>query len=76
MPTDTPDYGIDIYGGLYQTVEESTRIKIINIALADLAAIGIRGLTAADFSKLVPDDDMTPALEIMAEVRAYFQGKK
>ncbi len=30
---------------------------------------------AEDFVRLLPEHDMTPALEIMAEVRAYFQGK-
>jgi len=53
--------------------EEDDRGRNIDTALAALAKIGINGLVAADFAKLMSDDDMTPALEIMAEVRAYFQ---
>ncbi|KAG8988905.1 hypothetical protein FRB94_010065 [Tulasnella sp. JGI-2019a] len=45
----------------------------INNALANLTALGLHGLTAVDLTKLLPEDENTPALEIMAEVRAYFQ---
>ena len=43
-------------------------------ALASLAAIGLPGVKAEDLPKLLPPDQMEPALIIMADVRAYFQG--
>ena len=43
-------------------------------ALASLAAIGLQGIKAEDLPKLLPPDRMEPALVIMADVRAYFQG--
>ena len=46
----------------------------INVILSKLAAQGITGVQASDLAKLLPGDPMDPALEIMAEVRAYFQG--
>ena len=42
--------------------------------LAGLAEIGMTGVKAEDLPKLLPPDRMAPALEIMADVRAYFQG--
>jgi hypothetical protein len=46
----------------------------VKSALASLAAIGIPGVKAEDLPKLLPPDRMEPALLIMADVRAYFQG--
>jgi hypothetical protein len=42
--------------------------------MAGLADLGFHGLQAADLAKLLPSDEMEPAINIMAEVRAYFQG--
>jgi len=42
--------------------------------LASLSEIGIVGVKAEDLPKLLPPDRMEPALGIMADVRAYFQG--
>ena len=42
--------------------------------LAGLAEIGMMGVKADDLPKLLPPDRMAPALEIMADVQAYFQG--
>jgi hypothetical protein len=42
--------------------------------LAGLAEIGMTGVKAEDLPKLLPPDRMEPALIIMADVRAYFQG--
>jgi len=42
--------------------------------LSSLAEIGIVGVKAEDLPKLLPPDPMEPALGIMADVRAYFQG--
>jgi hypothetical protein len=47
----------------------------VNTVMAGLADLGFHGLTAADLAKLLPPDEMEPAINIMAEVRAYFQGK-
>jgi hypothetical protein len=46
----------------------------INTIIAALSRRGIHGIKASDLAKLLPGDSMDPALEIMAEVRAYFQG--
>lgn len=43
--------------------------------LSGLAAIGLSGVKAEDLVKLLPPDRMDPALNIMADVRAYFQGE-
>ncbi|KAG8853986.1 hypothetical protein FRB96_007849 [Tulasnella sp. 330] len=45
----------------------------ITAALTHLTVLGYQGLTATDLTKLLPEDENSPALEIMAEVRAYFQ---
>jgi len=43
--------------------------------LAALSEIGVSGIKAEDLANLLPPDRMAPALEIMANVRAYFQGQ-
>ncbi|KAF8143506.1 P-loop containing nucleoside triphosphate hydrolase protein, partial [Mycena galopus ATCC 62051] len=42
-------------------------------ALSGLASVGLGAVTAADLVKLLPPDRFDPALNIMADVRAYFQ---
>ncbi|KAG8994201.1 hypothetical protein FRB90_000509 [Tulasnella sp. 427] len=42
-------------------------------AIAALARLNIHGVQANDLVKLFPEHEMDPALEIMAEARAYFQ---
>ena len=42
--------------------------------MASLAEIGMNGVRPDDLAKLLPSDKMEPALAIMADVRAYFQG--
>jgi hypothetical protein len=49
--------------------------QYINNVITNLTSLGIHGVVAADLVKLLPDNDMSPALDIMAEVRAYFQGQ-
>jgi len=46
----------------------------ISKVMSGLAEIGLIGVQARDLAKLFKIDDMEPALEIMADVRAYFQG--
>ncbi|RDB20697.1 Interferon-induced GTP-binding protein Mx [Hypsizygus marmoreus] len=41
--------------------------------LAGLVEIGVVGTKPADIAKVLPADEMEPALKIMADVRAYFQ---
>ncbi|KAJ7494128.1 P-loop containing nucleoside triphosphate hydrolase protein [Mycena latifolia] len=41
--------------------------------LSGLATIGLNGVDAEDLVKLLPPDRMDPALNIMSDVRAYFQ---
>jgi len=43
-------------------------------ALSHLARVGMHGLVPADLLKTLPADKMEPAITIMADVRAYFQG--
>jgi hypothetical protein len=43
--------------------------------LGGLAGIGLAGISADDLVKLLPPDRMDPALSIMSNVRAYFQGE-
>lgn len=45
----------------------------IKTALALLAEMGYAGLTAEDLGKLNPPDQYEAELQVMAEVRAYFQ---
>lgn len=42
--------------------------------LTGLAEIGVTGVKPEDLAKLLPPDRMEPALTIMADIRAYFQG--
>lgn len=47
----------------------------VNEALAALAKLGLTGIKQEDLWKLHRSDQMEPALAIMADVRAYFQGE-
>lgn len=46
----------------------------VNEALASLVKLGLTGLKPSDLLRLIPADEMEPALGIMADIRAYFQG--
>ena len=54
----------------------STASQINGIAkiMAGLAEIGMSGVKPEELPRLFPSDSLEPALVIMAEVRAYFQG--
>ncbi|KAJ7829557.1 P-loop containing nucleoside triphosphate hydrolase protein [Mycena leptocephala] len=45
----------------------------ISQVLSSLVALGLNGINADDLVKLLPPDRMDPALNIMSDVRAYFQ---
>jgi hypothetical protein len=47
--------------------------SVVNHILSGLSEIGI-SVKATELAKLLPPDPMEPALNIMASVRAYFQG--
>ncbi|KIJ68612.1 hypothetical protein HYDPIDRAFT_106826 [Hydnomerulius pinastri MD-312] len=47
--------------------------RTINEVLAGLANLGITGLTREDLAKLIPQDEYTTEMIVMAEVRGYFQ---
>jgi hypothetical protein len=59
----------------FQSMESSLTDEKVNAVMAGLADLGFHGLTATDLAKLLPLDEMEPAINIMAEVRAYFQGQ-
>lgn len=46
----------------------------VSRALSSLAALGFQGLTKSELLRLLPPGKEDPALDIMAEVRAYWQG--
>ncbi|KAJ8514913.1 hypothetical protein ONZ45_g7596 [Pleurotus djamor] len=45
----------------------------ISKVLSGLVEVGVSNVDAEDIPKILPPDQMEPALNIMAEVRAYFQ---
>ncbi|KAG8877756.1 hypothetical protein FRB97_003128 [Tulasnella sp. 331] len=45
----------------------------IHDVMGGLAKLGVPGLKPTDLAKLLPEDEMAPGLEIMADVRAYFK---
>ena len=53
--------------------ENSTKSGKINSVLASLAEIGYTGLKEEDLCKLKPPDEYETELEVMAEIRGYFQ---
>jgi hypothetical protein len=46
----------------------------ISETLSSLTRLGLEAANASALTKLLPSDPMDPAIEIMADVRAYFQG--
>ncbi|KAJ7814534.1 P-loop containing nucleoside triphosphate hydrolase protein [Mycena olivaceomarginata] len=57
----------------HRLVSSPTAYPGIAQVLVGLAAVGLNGIDAEDLVKLLPPDRMDPALNIMADVRAYFQ---
>ncbi|EEB89482.1 hypothetical protein MPER_12412 [Moniliophthora perniciosa FA553] len=60
-------------GLMHQCLVNGTGPAMQNVISA-LAAIGVQA-KPEDIQRLLPPDDMEPALKIMAEFRAYFQGE-
>ena len=46
----------------------------ISKIMSGLAELGLNDVQPSDLARFIPHDEYEPALEIMAEVRAYFQG--
>ena len=49
-------------------------MEALNKTLTGLTTLGLEKANAPSLAKLLPSDPMEPAIEIMAHVRAYFQG--
>jgi hypothetical protein len=45
-------------------------------AIVSLTRLGLRSVDASSLAALLPPDPMEPAIGIMADVRAYFQGRE
>ena len=54
---------------------EPTEPTGVRKVLAGLREMGLTQVKAEDIAKLLPPDKMEPALHIMSDVRAYFQGE-
>ncbi|KAG8898577.1 hypothetical protein FRB99_007343 [Tulasnella sp. 403] len=61
------------YDGSISILPVDEKWEYINNVITNLSHLGIRGVVAEDLAKMFKKEDMEPALEIMAEVRAYFQ---
>ena len=55
-----------------QAPEDQTKIAL---ALSAIAALGMEEMAAHDLLRLLSNDETNTAIKIMADVRAYFQGK-
>jgi hypothetical protein len=53
--------------------DEDRRNAMANI-LSGLNTFGLSNVSPADLAKLLPPNHQAPALNVMAEVRAYYQG--
>lgn len=69
--TSSPAVGRSGFTATALTDEERKREEAI--ALAALARLGFSGISAEDFGMLNPPDEYEKEMELMAEVRAYFQ---
>ena len=60
-------------GSAFGTSSTSQSTGIAKI-MSGLAEVGMSGVKPEELPRLFPSDSMEPALVIMADVRAYFQG--
>ncbi|TFK50788.1 hypothetical protein OE88DRAFT_1712740 [Heliocybe sulcata] len=58
--------------GMRESLSETSSDNVTEV-LALLTKLGCPGLKAGDLARLLPSDSYAPAIEIMAETRAYFQ---
>jgi hypothetical protein len=57
-----------------RNMEDSDMSQAMNDAVCSLTRLGLEAVDASLFANLLPPDPMEPAIGIMADVRAYFQG--
>ena len=55
--------------------EKEAKLAVSRV-ISNLAELGLYHVDRSSFPRLLPPDPMEPAIEIMAEVRAYFQGSE
>ncbi|KAG6918467.1 hypothetical protein DXG01_014094 [Tephrocybe rancida] len=75
VPTLAPIFGVPPSATAASPIQavDDGREKKISSALAALAALGYRGVSEVDFGKLIPPDEYETEIQVMAEVRGYFQ---
>lgn len=58
-----------------QTFNSGRSVNYVSEVLSSLNKMNIKDVKALDLAKLLPEDECEPALLMMAEVSAYYQGK-
>lgn len=53
--------------------DDFSKVTGLNKVMEGLSEVGVHGIKPADLPKILPADEFSPALDIMADVRAYFQ---
>jgi hypothetical protein len=71
-----PDTYVTAAGHRHYAADTEGEPTGIAKVLKGLAEMGISGTKPEDIYKILPPDTMAPAINIMADVRAYFQGTK
>lgn len=54
--------------------DDGDMMQAMNDAISSLTRMGLEAANASLLANLLPPDPMEPAIGIMADVRAYFQG--
>jgi hypothetical protein len=57
-----------------RNLDDTNLMGAINQTVSSLTRLGLESANVSSLQKLLPSDAMDPAIEIMADVRAYFQG--
>ena len=57
-----------------QRSDDGNVMQAMSEAMAALTRIGLEGADVSLLANLLPPDPMEPAIGIMADIRAYFQG--
>jgi len=58
------------------TIQSEESEHLVSKVISTLAALGLPNVDCSTLPRLLPPDPMESAIEIMAEVRAYFQGSE
>jgi hypothetical protein len=59
-----------------ENLESKQNKELVRSVTSNLAALGLPNFDPSTLPRLLPPDPMESAIEIMAEVRAYFQGSE